>query len=40
LSQTLRGVGDSRRLGLSIVAIDIGENMPEARSTSPLAEKE
>jgi hypothetical protein len=36
----LRGVGDSRRLGLSIVAIDIGENMPEARSTSPLAEKE
>lgn len=38
-----RGVGDSRRLGLSIVAIDVGQDMPEAETATPLsllAEKE
>jgi len=39
----LRGAGDSRRLGLSIVAIDVGQDMPEAESAGrvpSLAEKE
>ncbi|MGY4328184.1 hypothetical protein ACVWWG_002601 [Bradyrhizobium sp. LB7.2] len=39
----LRGVGDSRRLGLSIVAIDVGQDVLEVESSgsaSPFAEKE
>ncbi|WP_247439920.1 hypothetical protein [Bradyrhizobium sp. 139] len=39
----LRGVRDSRRLGLSIVAIDLGQDIPEAESAgraSSLAERE
>jgi hypothetical protein len=39
----LRGVGDSRRLGLSVVAIDVGPDRPEVESageTRLLAEKE
>jgi len=37
----LRGVGDSRRLGLSIVAIDVGQDMPDSGSgrPAPLAKK-
>lgn len=36
----LRGVGDSRCLGLSIVAIDVGQDARETEDAPPFTERE